>query len=439
MDARELYSFLRDPKLLELIELNKRANDVFDVVTLTENQNSQVLAWCMNPNEGHSQGDAVIKDFLEEAYAQSEGCTWDNKKFFAKWTPGRIRTTSFGSAFLTREYSIKVNDGAGNGRLDLFLVDPQNKILITIENKVKATLNSEQLEKYVRAVKSGLAAMKVFSDYDLAFIVIDKDLEFYTEEHLAGLGTRWSLLDYQWLESSAKRARLSLNRGNQSAQMLASYCQSVTQWENPANKLQSDLLADLALTHPAVVESMNELSRYTMDRWSPSGLDGHFGELTIFLSQHRGVCEKLIDIRGVASLTPKLLGAIPIVNLEHIDEGGYWVCVMPPSASTIMRDEAWAIYIDIFRVAKVSTASAPKFTLKLVWVKSEFDPAVCDEEKLRDYFEPHFKGLNKRASSDRRRVMIVEHVSPAEAISIAAETIEKLEKGLIEFLKKQRT
>ncbi|MNO88363.1 hypothetical protein D3C76_798100 [compost metagenome] len=291
----------------------------------------------------------------------------------------------------------------------------------------------------MQAVKSGLAAKKVFSDYDLAFIVIDKDLESYTEEHLAGLGTRWSLLDYQWLESSAKRARLSLNRGNQSAQMLASYCQSVTQWENPANKLQSDLLADLALAHPAVVECMNELSRYTMDRWSPSGLDGHFGELTIFLSQHRGVCKKLIDIRGVASLTPKLLDAIPDVNLEHVHEGGYWVCVMPPSASRIMRDEAWAIFIDIYRVAKVSTASAPRFTLKLVWVKSEFDPTVCDEEKLRDYFEPHFKGLNKRASSDRRRVMIVEHVSPAEAISIAAETIEKLEKGLNEFLKKQRT
>jgi len=45
--------------------------------------------------------------------------------------------------------------------------------LVTIENKIKASLNSEQLEKYVQAVKTGLASRKVFSDYDLAFIVIE--------------------------------------------------------------------------------------------------------------------------------------------------------------------------------------------------------------------------------------------------------------------------
>ena len=135
MDAHELYSFLRDPQLLELIELNKISNNIFDIIKLGENQNSSMLAWCMNPNEGHAQGDALIRDFLESAYAASEGCTYDNKKFFAEWTPGRIRTTSFGAAFVTRELSIKVDDGSANGRLDLFLVDPQNKILITIETR----------------------------------------------------------------------------------------------------------------------------------------------------------------------------------------------------------------------------------------------------------------------------------------------------------------
>jgi hypothetical protein len=82
VESTELYAFLRDPKLLELIELNKTVDDVFDVLTLTENQNSEVLAWCMNPHEGHSQGDGVIKDFLEAAHAASDCCTYDNRKFF---------------------------------------------------------------------------------------------------------------------------------------------------------------------------------------------------------------------------------------------------------------------------------------------------------------------------------------------------------------------
>lgn len=152
MEPAEFYAFLRDPKLLELMELNKTVDDVFEVTTLLENQNSEVLAWCMNPHEGHSQGDWVIKDFLEAAHAASDGCTYDNRKFFAKWTPGKIRTGSFGAAFVTREFSIKVDEGTANGRLDLFLVDPANKILVAIENKVKASLTVQQLEKYVRAV-----------------------------------------------------------------------------------------------------------------------------------------------------------------------------------------------------------------------------------------------------------------------------------------------
>lgn len=111
MEPNDLYAFLRDPKLLELIELNKTTDDFLDVVKLNENQNSEILAWCMNPNEGHAQGDAVIKDFLEAAYTAGESCTWDNKKFFSKWTPGRIRTSSFGAAFVTRELAVKVSNG----------------------------------------------------------------------------------------------------------------------------------------------------------------------------------------------------------------------------------------------------------------------------------------------------------------------------------------
>lgn len=436
MDALDFYSFLRDPKLLELIELNKTSDDIFDVITLNENQNSQVLAWCMNPNEGHAQGDAMIRDFLEAACSASEGCTWDNKKFFSKWTLGRIRTTSFGAAFVTREFSIKVNGGSGNGRLDLFLVDPQNKLLITIENKVSASLNAAQLEKYVQAVKSELASRKAFADYDLAFIVIDKDLDAYSAEHLETLGTRWALMDYKWLEFSANRARHNLSRGNQAAQMLAAYCQSVTNWESPGSKEQSDLMADLAITYPAVIECMRELNGHAMNKWVSSTLSGHLGELIIFLAQHRAVCEKLINIRGIASIAPKLKKSAPMLTSDCIEEGSYWISAMPPIASTIQRGERWPIYIDLYKVAKVSTPSAPKFNVKLVWVKSEFDPLACTESLLREHFEAKFRGLNKRVTSDRRRITIAEHVSPTEAVAAAAHTVSTLEKELQELLKK---
>ncbi|WP_216073006.1 PD-(D/E)XK nuclease family protein, partial [Acinetobacter baumannii] len=91
------------------------------------------------------------------------------------------------------------------------------------------------------------------SEYHLAFIVLDKDLESYTEEQLDALGKRWALMDYQWLELSSNRARHNLTRGNQSAQMLAAYCQSVTNWEDPARKEISEIMADLVISHPTVI------------------------------------------------------------------------------------------------------------------------------------------------------------------------------------------
>ncbi|MBX8558994.1 PD-(D/E)XK nuclease family protein [Pseudomonas cichorii] len=426
MESTELYDFLRDPKLLELIELNKTVDDVFDVLKLNENQNSEVLAWCMNPNEGHSQGDGVIKDFLEAAHAASDNCIYDNRKFFEKWTPGRIRTSSFGAAFVTREFSIRVSGGAASGRLDLFVVDPLNKLLIAIENKVKATLTADQLEKYVQAVKDQLAKRKVFSDYDIAFIVMDQHLESYTQEALTALGKRWTFLDYQWLEASADRARLQLARGNSSAQLLIAYCQSVTKWESPSSKKLSDLAADLVLTHPGVVSTMRELKGKKLNEWVPTTLLGHLGELTIFLAQHRHVCERLLNVRGVASLVPLLVKAVPVVSQDYIDQGASWVAVTCPEAVELMRDEIWPIYVDIYRVATVSTVSSPKYNVKLVWVKNEFKVSGEYEGALRAHVVKSFNDLGKFASSETRRVLMAEHVSPKDAIESAAKILRLL-------------
>ncbi|WP_440778779.1 PD-(D/E)XK nuclease family protein [Pseudomonas syringae] len=418
MEPTELYAFLRDPKLLELMELNKTVDDVFEVTTLLENQNSEVLAWCMNPHEGHCQGDGVIKDFLEAAHSASDGCTHDNRKFFAKWTPGKIRTSSFGAAFVTREFSIKVDEGTANGRLDLFLV--------AIENKVKASLTVQQLEKYMRAVRCQISNRKVFADYDLAFIVLDQYLESYKERQLLALGKRWALLDYRWLEASASRARFQLGRGNNSAQLLIAYCQSVTQWQSPASEKISDLAANLVLTHPAVVSAMRSSKYKPLNQWIPATVQGHLGELTLFAAQHNHVCEKLLSVRGVASLVPLLLKAIPTLSTELVDQGIQWISITPPETQGLMRDEGWPVYVTIYRVAKASKPSAPKYNVRLVWDKNEFDVDKVSENTLRLHLSKSFAGLEKFASSQMRRILLAEHVTPIQAIDSAAKIMKLL-------------
>ena len=208
MTPNDLYAFLSDKRLVDLIERVKISDDFLDVVSLTETQHSDMLAWCLHPNEGHGQGDAVIKDFLIAAYeAGQETNKFANKIFFETWTPGKIRTSSFGSAFIAREFSLATAD-TRRGRLDLFLIDPGNKIIVTIENKAGASLTETQLSDYYAAVSQQISNRRVFSDYQFAYIVVDRDLADYPEEHLKSLGNKWALLDYGWLEASANRARL---------------------------------------------------------------------------------------------------------------------------------------------------------------------------------------------------------------------------------------
>ncbi|WP_374664469.1 PD-(D/E)XK nuclease family protein [Ramlibacter sp.] len=234
MRKEDLSEFMADAGLVKLIEAVKVSDDMLDVVELTENQHSDMLAWCLNPNEGHAQGDAVLKDLLIAAFAKGAACTYDNKKFFAEWTPARIRRTSFGSAFVSREFQISLPD-MRRGRLDLFVVDPQNKILVVIENKVGASLTAGQLSGYWHRAKQDIGGRRAFQDFAFVFIVLDREIDGYTEESLSELGTKWCLLDYSWLEASAERARHHLARHNQAAQLLMSYCQKQTAWESVAD------------------------------------------------------------------------------------------------------------------------------------------------------------------------------------------------------------
>lgn len=429
MAPDDLYAFLGDSNLVELIEQNKTTDDFFDVFDLTENQHSDLLAWCMNPNEGHSQGDAIIKDFLEAGYTASSGSTWDNKKFFAKWTPGKIRTSSFGAAFVTREFTIEVERGRKKGRLDLFLMDPQNRILVTIENKVGASLTPEQLGKYVQAVKSEVSSNKVFADYDQAFIVLDRDLKDYSDKDLAKLGKRWTLLDYSWLEASAKRARFQLARDKNAAQLLVAYCQRQTEWESPTEKRTSELAADLVIAHPQVVEALRGLRKKSVLDWRLKTLEGATGELTLFDAQHRQVCEKLVGIRGVATIVQQLMKAMPELKQDQIETGRIWLNAVPRAALDLVRDGDegyWPVYLNLRRASRVSRPDAPKFNLRLIWARGEFNASVCDEPSLRAHFEKDFPDLKNFANSDCRQIAIADHLEPADAVKAAKSTLDKM-------------
>lgn len=427
MKSTDLYAFFSDPNLVELTEQIKTTDDLLGVITLSETQHSAVLAWCMNPNEGHAQGDAVIKDFLVASCAASDDSKYDNKKFFSKWTPGKIRTTSFGAAFVTREFGVICK--SKKGRLDLVLVDLQNKILITIENKAGAKLDDKQLEKYVIAVKSEIASRKIFADFDLAFVVLDRELAGNSDDDLDALGKRWALLDYSWLQASAKRAQLQLERGNSAAQLLVAYCQKQTEWESPAEKRISELAAELSGTHPLVVQAMRGIHKQSLLNWKHKAFEGLEGELTLFHAQHPQVCEHVLGVRDIATILQQLLRAAPELKMGHTMTGRTWFLAVPPVALDLMHDADdadWPIYINIWRDARASTDVSPKFTLRLFWCRNQFDATRCDESVLRQHFLADYPSLSKNSKGDIRKIVVKQHISLANAHKEANKLLESV-------------
>ncbi|KHN51026.1 PDDEXK-like family protein [Pectobacterium fontis] len=422
MDIQEFYDFLADEQLLELREKLRISDNILDVIDLTENQNSDMLAWCLNPNEGHCQGDAVIKDFLTAAYyAGHEINKFANKKFFEEWTPSRIQTTSFGSAFVTREFSIRDLIGSKR-RLDLFLIDPKNQFIVTIENKVGAALSASQLADYYEAVQNTFPTKTSFKGYKFAYVVLDKKFESYREEKIESLDNKWAFLSYQWLEKAAQRARIQLQNNNAAAQLLMAYCQKQAQWQNTNEKEISELSAQLAAQHESVINFLSQLKKLKLADWKPTHQRGIEGEILLFIQQNDQLCEHLIQAKGISGILITLRKSFPQLTDDHLEIGRSWLNITMPSMLALRHPDNgyWPFYVNII------WENDPKssFTIFLVYYEDNISKELCDVPALRQLLTSHYPDLEKKR---RRRWKIAVRKEGIPTQNIAKEAVKLIQ------------
>lgn len=429
MNEIQLQAFMADPELSSLIEQVKVSDDILDVIRLGETQHSAMLAWCLNPAEGHGQGDAVIKDFLIAAYNSSisNGCIHDTKKFFKSWTPARIRRTSFGSAFITREFHIDLEKMGRKGRLDLLMVDPQNRLLVAIENKCGATLTKEQLNFYSDTVNQKLGTRPAFREFDFAFVVLDRELEDYDVEDLEDISKRWCLLDYSWLETASARAKQHVARNNQAAQLLMAYCQSITDWQKPAQQATTEIATRLAERHKTVVDEMKALRASSIHDWTPSVMNA--GDLCHFFYQNRLLCRELIAASGIPGMVKSLQKKME--KSAIVDKDG-------PTRLSLATVEMlsfqkggqpwWPMYIQIRKRAQADS-DEPTYELRFVINHSGFavkpGPLV-----IRTALNTIVKGLITFPESNHRRVTLRKQLSAERAMTLAVELAAEVDKAL---------
>ncbi len=341
--------------------------------------------------------------------------------------------SSFGSAFVTREFAVKVKDpDQGDkraGRLDLFLVDPQNELLIAIDNKVGAQLTEAQLARYQTAVNQQIGSRPIFKGYEFAYVVLDRELGWYTDDQLDALGKRWVLLDYAWLEASARRARLQVARNNQAAQLLVAYCQKQTDWESPSEARLSELAGEIAGKHPQVIAALRELRGQGVPKWTPKTLEGLGGELTLFRAQHLRLCTLLTRSQGIASLQRKIRTALAL-GAEEMENGRTWLEFTTPDLAELTSDDSvWALSMKIHRESK-GDDDKPRYTLRVVWRRASFDEACGDEASLRGHFEAQLPGLKRFGSASVRRMVVARDLDAGAALKRAVALAGQLSDSL---------
>lgn len=419
---------MADPDLLAMIEQSKTSDDIFDVVNLSETQHSNMLAWCLNPNEGHGQGDAVIKDFLLAAWESSEGSTWDNRKFFEKWRPGKIRTACFGTAFVTREMGVE-HEAGQKGRLDLFLVDTTNKIVVTIENKLNGHFDSTQLERYRTAVNEQIAKRPFFKSYAFAYVLIDRGLA--EVEYPLSDDKRWIIMNYGWLAPAAERASHHLARSNQSARLLMSYCQRHSDdWQSDDEKRLIEIGGALSERHAAVVNHFSTLSKEKIKSWTPALREALDTDLRNFYHQNRHACRVLVEARGIAAVATgvrKLLPGAPPYWLEVFRKR---LILNSEAAFSCQDDKSDAPSPPIYVVVRAKTPpdhGERTFSVLLLWISSAFSAHV-EPDVLREKMAARFRELSTHATRDRRRVLIESGLSASEAARRAVEVGAEVER-----------
>jgi hypothetical protein len=171
-----LEKLITDPRLSELCDVQRTGDELLDVIKLSENQHSDISAWMFDPREGHGQGEEILKDFLlmllllpEPVIVPSMGGE-PHRVFFKYWTPSRIRITGFGSAFTARELGMKASE-----RVDLFVIDSQNKFILAIEKKAGTQHTEDQLERYKNHLNEVISTNSRLRDYSQVYIALDRE------------------------------------------------------------------------------------------------------------------------------------------------------------------------------------------------------------------------------------------------------------------------
>lgn len=180
---KTLQKLLKDKNFIGLEKGMQENATLFDIFSIySENRVSEFLAWLLAPYEFHGLGTSFISALFNAT--QSE---W---QVFEVYNPNLANYEKLS----TNEFAMRFEEGTivhpeyqlpTGSRIDIAVINQENKAAIFIENKVWVGEQKGQTKKYAKEIN------KTFKEYDIVYIYIDCNEGTAKSDYFYSLNYEW--------------------------------------------------------------------------------------------------------------------------------------------------------------------------------------------------------------------------------------------------------
>jgi hypothetical protein len=220
---------------------------------LRETNHSDILAWLLDPDEGHGLGDFFLRRLLVEAMTADDNVALVQRLVDSRRWPGLADVFADGlQGFqIAREVAcgeIRFGKKREKGYLDLFLLNRHRKMAVLIERKASRLAYEAQLEKYEAWIQDHMA------QYQVLRIVSDTGVVDQAFARNRG----WLVIDDDWLVDALRAAVRQHRAADRVCARLADYL-DVLEWDEEADPFYSGVEKDLDEFAAAHAEDIQRL------------------------------------------------------------------------------------------------------------------------------------------------------------------------------------
>jgi len=162
-------------------------SSALECVNTKEDCMCRLVAWLLNPKEGHIQGEYFLKKLISGIYSSKNNQTLPDK-------PTALLNSYSNIQVMTEVAINEVDNKSKKRRIDILLADSNSRTLFIIERKDGTKAHSNQLVEYYKWAK------KHYSDWNHFFILLDSKKKNHGDQ----MHPEYILLDDSWLTSAIK-------------------------------------------------------------------------------------------------------------------------------------------------------------------------------------------------------------------------------------------